>query len=142
MNKVDIFTDGGSRGNPGPAAVGAVIIIDGKSNKYGECIGKATNNEAEYAALIFALKKTKQLIGKNKTKITSLRCVSDSELMVKQLNGEYKLKDENIQSNFVKIWNLKLDFASVTFEHTRRENNKEADSMVNEAFDRENSRMF
>lgn len=142
MKKIDIFTDGGSRGNPGPAAVGAVIDIDGEKKRYGECIGHATNNEAEYAALIFALKKTKQLVGKNNTKKTTLRCVSDSELMVKQLNGEYKLKDENIQKNFIEIWNLKLDFGEVSFEHTRRENNKEADAMVNEALDRENSKMF
>lgn len=142
METVDIFTDGGSRGNPGPAAVGAVIVLGGDKKRYGEYIGTATNNEAEYAALIFALKKAKQLIGKNKTKQISLRCVSDSELMVKQLNGEYKLKDQNVQKNFIEIWNLKLDFANVVFEHTRRENNKEADAMVNEALDKENSRMF
>ncbi|MBT3355742.1 ribonuclease HI family protein [bacterium] len=142
MNQINIFTDGGSRGNPGPSAVGAVIEIGGEKKKYGEFIGKATNNEAEYAALIFALKKTKQLIGKNNTKGAKLRCVSDSELMVKQLNGEYKLKDEKIQKNFIEIWNLKLDFGEISFEHTKRENNKEADAMVNEALDQENSRMF
>lgn len=142
MKQIDIFTDGGSRGNPGPAAVGVVIRIDGETKKYGEFIGKATNNEAEYAALIFALKKTKQLVGKTNTKTTNLRCVSDSELMVKQLNGEYKLKDEKVKKNFIEIWNLKTDFREISFEHTKRENNKEADAMVNEALDLQNSKMF
>ncbi len=142
MHQIDIFTDGGSRGNPGPAAVGVVIQIDGEKKKYGEFIGKATNNEAEYAALIFALKKTKQLIGKGNTKSAKLKCVSDSELMVKQLNGEYKLKDEKVKKNFIEIWNLKTDFLKVSFEHTKRENNKEADAMVNEALDLQNSKMF
>jgi ribonuclease HI len=142
MKTIEIFTDGGSRGNPGPAAVGVVIKIDGEQKKYGEFIGRATNNEAEYSALIFALKKTKQLVGKNNTKVTKLKCISDSELMVKQLNGEYKLKDEKVQKNFIEIWNLKTDFLEVLFEHTKRENNKEADAMVNEALDLQNSKMF
>ena len=139
---ITIHTDGGSRGNPGPAAVGAVINIGKEIKKYGQCIGEKTNNEAEYAALIFALKKTKQLIGKAKAKNAELVCYADSELMVKQLNGLYKLKDKSVQKNFIEIWNLKLDFAKVSFEHVKREKNKEADALVNEALDKECSKLL
>lgn len=134
MEKIVVYTDGGSRGNPGPAAVGVWVETLGK--KYGEYIGdNRTNNEAEYEALIFALKKIKQLVGKDKTKTVAVECYLDSELVVKQLNHEYKLKDERIQKYFIEIWNLMLDFGSVTFSHVPREKNKVADAMVNEALD-------
>ncbi|NTU66569.1 MAG: ribonuclease HI family protein [Candidatus Moranbacteria bacterium] len=134
MEKIVVYTDGGSRGNPGPAAVGVWIETLGK--KYGEYIGdNRTNNEAEYEALIFALKKIKQLVGKDKTKTKQVECYLDSELVVKQLNHEYKLKDERIQDYFIEIWNLMLDFGGVTFTHVLREKNKVADAMVNEALD-------
>ena len=89
-----MYTDGGSRGNPGPAAVG--VWIETLNQKYGEYIGdERTNNEAEYEALIIGLKKIKQLVGKDKTKNVSLQCYLDSELVVKQLNGLYKVIEEN-----------------------------------------------
>lgn len=132
-NNIKMYTDGGSRGNPGPAAIGVWIETLGK--KYGECIGEATNNVAEYAALIYGLKKLKQLLGKDKTKRYEVECYLDSELIVKQLNHEYKLKEEYIQKNFIEIWNLMLDFQKVTFRHIIREKNKIADALVNEALD-------
>lgn len=133
-NKIKIYTDGGSRGNPGPAGIG--VYIETLNKKYGECIGKATNNTAEYAALIFGLKKLKQLLGKNKARQYEVECYLDSELVVKQLNHEYKLKEEYIQKNFIEIWNLMLDFRAVSFYHIPREKNRVADALVNEALDK------
>jgi len=130
--KIIMYTDGGSRNNPGPAAVGVWIETLGK--KYGEYIGTKTNNEAEYMALIFGLKKLKQLLSKG-AKQTEIECYLDSELVVKQLNHEYKMKEKHIQDFFIEIWNLMLDFKNVKFIHVRREKNKIADAMVNEALD-------
>src|SRR5665648_212135 len=96
---IKMYTDGGSRGNPGPAGIG--VWVETLDKKYGECIGEATNNVAEYAALIYGLKKLKQLLGKNKTRQFAIECYLDSELVVKQLNHEYKLKEEYIQRNFI-----------------------------------------
>ena len=96
-----MFTDGGARNNPGPAAVG--VWIETLDKKYGEYIGEATNNVAEYAALIYGLKKLKALLGKNKTRQYEIECYLDSELVVKQLNHEYKLKEEYIQKTLLKF---------------------------------------
>ncbi len=130
---IKMYTDGGSRGNPGPAGIG--VWIETLDKKYGECIGEATNNVAEYAALIYGLKKLKQLLGKGKTRQFAIECYLDSELAVKQLNHEYKIKEEYIQKNFIEIWNLMIEFKSVIFKHIPREQNKIADSLVNEALD-------
>jgi len=131
--KIVMYTDGGSRGNPGPSAIGIYIETLGK--KYHECIGTRTNNEAEYEALIFGLKKIKQLFGKVKTKNAVVECFLDSELVVKQLNHEYKLNDQKIKEFFLEIWNLTIEFSEVKFSHVRREKNKIADALVNEALD-------
>ncbi|MFA4817463.1 MAG: ribonuclease HI family protein [Parcubacteria group bacterium] len=131
--KIIMYTDGGSRNNPGPAAVG--VWIETLDKKYGEYIGEKTNNEAEYEALIFGLKKLKALLGKNKTRGYEVVCYLDSELVVKQLGHEYKLTEEHIQKLFIQIWNLMLDFGKVAFHHIPREKNKIADSLVNEALD-------
>ena len=130
--KLVIYTDGGARGNPGPAAIG--YVVGGK--KYGEFIGETTNNVAEYKALIAALKKAKALLGKKKAKETEAECYMDSELLMRQLTGVYKIEDENLQPLWLEIWNLRLDFKSVEFRHIPREKNKEADRLVNEALDR------
>ncbi len=125
-----IYSDGASRNNPGPAAIGAIIYQSkAKIGEYGEFIGKATNNEAEYQALILGLKKAKSF------KAKKIECFLDSELAVKQLNRQYKLKDEKIIPLFVKIWNLTLDFEKVSFTHIPREKNKEADALVNKILD-------
>lgn len=129
--KLIIYTDGGARGNPGPAAIGIVI----GSKHYGEYIGESTNNVAEYKAVIFALKKAKQLIGKAKAKETKVEVRMDSELVTHQLNGRYKILDKDLQPLFMEIWNLKLDFKKVDFVYIPREQNKIADKIVNEALD-------
>ena len=137
-SKLIIYTDGGSRGNPGPAALGVVIQdTSGKLIKeYGEALGVRTNNEAEYDAVIFALKKVKALFAKDKTKNMQLDVRMDSELVMKQLTGKYKIEEEKLFPLFIKIWNLKMDFGAITFMYVPREKNKDADRMVNEALDR------
>ena len=140
MKKIIIYTDGGSRGNPGKAAIGAVFCNEMNQvvKKYGEYLGdNLTNNEAEYSAVIFALKKFKTLFGKSLAENGEVEVRADSELLVKQLNGNYKVQDEKIQKLFMEIWNLRLDFQSVKFKHIPREKNKEADRMVNEALDQQ-----
>jgi ribonuclease HI len=138
MKKRTIFTDGGSRNNPGPSAVGAVFCNEKGQNfkEYGEYLGdKMTNNEAEYRAVIFALSKFKALFGKKIAAGSEVEIKSDSELMVNQLNAEYKVLDPGIQSLFLEVWNLKLDFKRVKFTLIPREKNKEADRLVNEVLD-------
>ena len=139
MKKIIIYTDGGSRGNPGPAAIGVVFCNEkGQTIKdYFKFLGKKTNNEAEYEAVIFALKKFKQLFGKKIAKNSEVELKSDSELLVKQLKGEYKILDSKIQALFLTTWNLKLDFKKVKFKAISREKNKQADRLVNEALDAE-----
>ena len=138
MKKIIIYTDGGSRGNPGKAAIGVVYCNEKgqEIKKFGEYLGDGmTNNEAEYQAVIFALKKFKALFGKELAKSTELEMRADSELLVKQLSGEYKLSEPRIQQFFIEIWNLRIDFKSVKFRHIPREKNREADRLVNEALD-------
>ena len=141
-NKITIHTDGGSRGNPGPAAIG--VVVEGLMGKkeYGEYIGETTNNEAEYRAVIFALKKAKQLISSDKCSESMVEFFLDSELVVKQLNKEYKLKDKNIQNFFIEIWNLTFDFGGVSFRYIPREENREADRIVNQVLDREGNKLL
>jgi ribonuclease HI len=128
-----MYTDGGSRNNPGPAAVG--VWVETLDKKYGEYIGEKTNNEAEYEALIFGLKKLKSILEKGKTRSAEIVCYLDSELVVKQLSHEYKLSEEHIQKLFIQVWNLMLDFGRVTFKHIPREKNKIADALVNQVLD-------
>ena len=130
-NRMIIETDGGSRGNPGQAAIG--VVVNGR--EYAEHIGVKTNNEAEYAALIFALKKAKQLLGKAKAKATDIEVRMDSELVVKQMNSQYKVSEESLQPLFMQVWNLRLDFKGVKFVHVLRGENRRADALVNQALD-------
>jgi len=151
-NKITIHTDGGSRGNPGSAAIGIVISAiggpasggEGSSTwkkEYGEYIGVTTNNEAEYRAVIFAFKKVKQLIGNADAEKAHLIFYLDSELLVKQFNHEYKVKEENIQKLFLEVHNLRLDFGKVEFKHILRGKNTEADKLVNQVLDREENKL-
>jgi ribonuclease HI len=135
MEKIVMYTDGGSRNNPGPAAVG--VYLESLHKQFGHYIGTKTNNEAEYEAVIFGLKKIKQIVGKDKTKNVEVECFLDSELVERQLNHIYKIKEENIQKLFIEVWNLMLDFGKISFNHIPREKNKVADKMVNEALDAE-----
>jgi ribonuclease HI len=132
-NKLTIFTDGGSRGNPGPAAIGAVIFDEEKKviAEVSECIGVTTNNQAEYRAVIAALEKAIQF------KASELVFYLDSELVVKQLRREYKLKNPDFAPLFLKIHNLTVGYKKVTYYHIPREKNKHADKLVNIALDGE-----
>ena len=137
MEKFIVYTDGGARGNPGPSAIGVVIKNAKGENlkEYGEYLGETTNNEAEYKAAIFALKKIKALWGKAKAKKAEVQLFADSELLIRQLNGQYKIENPNIQRFFLELWNLKIDFKKVSFTAVPREENEEADRLVNEALD-------
>lgn len=132
---VRIYTDGGSRGNPGPAASGAVIKTL-RGGKEGEVIataskflGRDTNNQAEYTAIIIGLEKARSLGAKR------VEMYLDSELAARQLNGQYKVKDAGIAKRFLEVKNLITKFERVTFTHVRREKNKEADAIVNKVLD-------
>ncbi len=132
---IRLYTDGGSRGNPGPSASGAVLK-ELKGEKEGEVIataskylGVTTNNQAEYTAIIIGLEKAKE-IG-----VKEVQVYLDSELATKQLNGQYKVKDAEIAKRFLEVKNLLHSFSNVTFKHIRRELNKEADAIVNEVLD-------
>ncbi len=133
--KLIIYTDGGSRGNPGPAAIG--VWLETLDKSYGETIGTATNNDAEYQALILALKKSRAVLGRAKAKKATLECRLDSELIVKQMTHIYKITKENTQRYFMEVWNLMLYFKEVTFVHVPREQNKIADALVNKSLDAE-----
>lgn len=138
MRRIIIFTDGGSRGNPGPAAVGFIFCNEKGEvfKKYSEYLGENfTNNEAEYQAVILALKKFKAIFGKKLAKNTEIEIKSDSELLIKQLKGEYKILEPKIQPLFLEAWNLRLDFKKVKFKLISRQKNQEADKLVNEALD-------
>lgn len=125
-----IYTDGGSRGNPGPAGIGAVITKGGAQvASISEFLGATTNNVAEYTALIRALEKSLEC-GIEKVEVRT-----DSELMVKQMNGEYRVKNEGLKPLFLQAQMLKSRFASFAIVHVRREFNKEADRLANIAMD-------
>ncbi len=135
--KIIVYTDGGSRGNPGPAAIG-VVICDEKGSaikKYSKDIGVRTNNEAEYEAVIFALGKMKQLFGKEKVQDIDIEFKMDSELVARQLGGHYKIEEEKLFPLVIKVWNLKMDFGDISFVEIPREKNTEADRLLNEELD-------
>lgn len=137
MKTITIYTDGGSRGNPGPAAIG-VYMVDAKNSvikEVSETIGNATNNYAEYYAVLRGLQTAKEQFGK-KTKEMEFELKLDSELVKKQLNAEYQIKEPGLVPLFIEIHNLRVaNFPQLTLTHVRRELNKEADRLVNEALD-------
>jgi len=138
MKKIIIYTDGGSRNNPGIAGAG-VYITDEKGNelkKSKKYLGIRTNNWAEYEALIVGLEVAKKLLGE-KAKNTEVEIKMDSELIVKQLNGQYRVKEPSLFEQFVKVNNLKINFPNISFNHIPRAQNKEADKLANEAMDEE-----
>ncbi len=130
--KLTIYTDGGARNNPGPAGIGCVFKNEKGATvaTISEYIGEATNNQAEYKAVIAALKKAKELGTRE------LDFYLDSELVVKQLNREYRVKDKDLAPLFVQVYNATLGFKKIKFSHIPREENKEADRLVNMAVDR------
>ena len=125
------FTDGGSRNNPGPAAIGGVLYDaqDNLVDEVSEYIGTATNNEAEYGAIIAILHKALE------HDVSQIHCYLDSELIVKQLSGEYRVKDEKLKRLFADLQTVIAKFDEISFEHVMREKNKEADARVNKVLD-------
>lgn len=128
-----MYSDGGSRGNPGPSALG--VYIETLDKQFGEFLGVKTNNEAEYLAIVAGLKKIKAILGKATAKNTQVECRMDSELAVRQLTHQYKVEKEHIQKLCFLVWNLTHDFAGVGFVHVPREKNTVADAMANQAMD-------
>ncbi len=128
--KLLIFSDGGARGNPGPAALGAVILNQDHKvlQKIKRYLGEGTNNHAEYMAIKEGLTEAMKM------KPHEIECYLDSELVVKQLNGEYKVKDKTLQGHYADIQDL-IFMKTVRFYHIPREQNKLADTLVNEALD-------
>jgi ribonuclease HI len=126
-----LFTDGGARGNPGPAAYGFVLETDDGTvlAAEGRAIGVATNNVAEYSGLVAGLRKALEL------HVPDVEVVSDSELLVKQMRGEYRVKNEALRALFVEASTLARGLQSVEYRHVKRAHNELADRLVNEALD-------
>lgn len=122
---LDVYIDGACSGNPGPAGIGGVFYKDGKPIKeFSKPIGEATNNIAEYRALIYALEQAKKL------KVKRLKIFTDSQLMCSQLLGKYKVKNENLKPLFDEAQKLANVFGAVSIKHVPREQNKEADRLA------------
>ena len=133
MDKLHIYSDGGSRGNPGPAAIG-IVILDGSQNivaQHKQCIGESTNNQAEYKAVIRALELAAAHCRKE------IFCFLDSEIVIRQLSGRYRIKSEKLRELFYILKDRERAFESVVYNHVRREHEflRMADKLVNEALD-------
>jgi ribonuclease HI len=129
--KARLFTDGGARGNPGPAAYGFVLESDDGTvlAAEGEAIGTATNNVAEYSGLIAGLQRAVEL------HVPEVEVVSDSELMVKQMRGEYRVKNEALRELYNEATALARRIGNVEYRHVKRAHNELADKLVNDALD-------
>ena len=125
-----IFTDGAARGNPGPAGCGAVIADEDGTiiEKHYKFLGETTNNVAEYQALILGLTEVKKF-----KKVTEIRCYADSQLIVEQVNGNYKVKNQDLAKLHEQVRTLVLELPPVQFFYIPREKNKEADKLANTA---------
>ena len=129
--KARLFTDGGARGNPGPAAYGYVLEAEDGTvlASEGRAIGPATNNVAEYSGLIAGLRKAAEL------RVPDVEVVSDSELMVKQMRGEYRVKNAALRALSLEAASVAKQFANVEYRHVKRAHNELADQLVNDALD-------
>jgi ribonuclease HI len=133
---VTIFADGAARGNPGPAACGVVIRLDGKVYHLGFYLGKTTNNTAEYKAVIAALTWLEKHLEQRKEPPARINLYLDSELVTRQLNGDYRVKANNLKGLHTKIKALELELAiPVVYTFVRREKNRLADQLANEVLD-------
>ncbi|MCG0274739.1 MAG: ribonuclease HI family protein [Thermosediminibacteraceae bacterium] len=131
MEKLRVFIDGASRGNPGDAGIG-IVMLDEKGNvlkEVSDYIGQTTNNIAEYTALVTALKEALEM------GCEEIEVFSDSELMVKQINGEYQIKNEGIKRLYNQVTQLVQEFKKFSINHIKREQNKRADELANEGID-------
>lgn len=137
MEKIVIHTDGGARGNPGPAGIGAVITdIDGNVLKeISQYIGEQTNNYAEYEALIHALSVAREMFGK-KIYDMQISVYMDSELVVRQLTGAYRVKDPGLKQQFARVGQLAGTLKHISYNHVLRGKNARADELVNDAIDK------
>jgi ribonuclease HI len=126
-----VHVDGGARGNPGPAAIAAVVSTPTGEvlEERGEVIGSATNNVAEYRALLLGLERAREL------RAPEVEIVGDSELVVRQVRGEYKVKDEALKALYAKVVKALSEFEKWSIRHVRREENEAADALVNAALD-------
>jgi len=135
MSKLKVFIDGGSKGNPGPASIGGAFYIDTKKIfQFNQSIGNATNNDAEYQALIHALKEIKKQKEKliNDLEVEKIEFYSDSRLLVNQINGLFKVKNGKIREYILKIRTLeKAINLPISYRQIPRKENKEADRLVN-----------
>ncbi|MFA6160885.1 MAG: ribonuclease HI family protein [Patescibacteria group bacterium] len=133
MLHLQIYTDGGARGNPGPAGIGVVIVDKSKGEiieEHSVFLGKTTNNQAEYRAAILALERAVVL------NALSVELVADSELIIKQARGEYKVKNPDLAKRFLELKNFETKLGGrVTYRHVKREHNKRADALANQAMD-------
>ncbi|MGA2667240.1 MAG: ribonuclease HI family protein [Patescibacteria group bacterium] len=132
--QIKIFSDGGARGNPGPAGIGVIIDAVEKKHEISKYIDEATNNQAEYQAVIEALSWVKENL---ETDNLEIECFLDSELIVEQLNQRYKLKNEGLKPLFWQVRDLVMNLGGrVTFKYISRERNQKADQLVNIAIDK------
>lgn len=131
MLTLKAYTDGGAKGNPGPATIGVVFYLKNKKIfSHHQPIGTATNNDAEYKALIFALEKIKEI--KNQYQIDKIIFFSDSQLLINQINGFYKIKNGKIKEYILKIKILEQEInLPIIYQQIPREKNKEADKLAN-----------
>lgn len=138
-NSIVVYTDGGARGNPGPAGIGVVIVdADGKTlKKLSRFLGRQTNNWAEYEAVIIGLAELKKMFGRERLKNTRVEVNLDSELVARQLQGEYQIKEPTLFPQFIKVHNLRVtDFPNIVFNPVPRGENAEADRLANKAMDK------
>jgi ribonuclease HI len=137
MEKIIIYTDGGARGNPGPAGIG-IVITDANRNTLKEVahyIGEQTNNYAEYEALIHAFAVAREMFG-DKIYDMQISVYMDSELVVRQLTGVYKVKDPGLKEQFARVGQLAGTLKHISYNHVLRAKNAHADELVNEAIDK------
>ncbi|MEA1909552.1 MAG: ribonuclease HI family protein [Patescibacteria group bacterium] len=138
MKKYILYTDGGARGNPGSAAAGMVIYDEDKNelDSFAAYLGETTNNQAEYQALVMGLGRVFDIADKeNSVSEAVVEAFLDSELIVRQLNGEYKIKNKDLKPLFVKAEELAGKFSRVIFKHIPREENSVADALLNDELD-------
>lgn len=128
----DTYTDGGARGNPGPAGIGVVLRdrVTKEVHEFSKYLGKTTNNQAEYQALLYAVRKAFEL------GYVDVACYLDSELVVKQMKREYRVKDPGLSKHFIEIVKISQKFKKISFHHIARKYNSHADRLVNDAIDK------
>lgn len=134
-NSIEVYIDGGSRGNPGPSGGGFAVFQNGKVIKKGsEYFGEKTNNQAEYMALRLALREVYDKFGDENLEVN---CFMDSQLVVEQMNGNYKVKSKNVQPLFQEVRRIADQFKNFSISHVPREENYLADNLANQAMDRQ-----